>query len=233
MTERRGNRSQYNKGEIGKPRSSGNWGNIPDSLGGVPYRWMPDQVPDTWTPDQISAFRSHYDDTREILALPNRSDEDLEDAWQRATNFKKSKIADPLITLDSQCKFFEFWRDISCEDFSRMLELLALVTGDAIFSDAATRMKKHGFVNGRIKTNSNRMARECLGRLDAIAMPCIHNWLEFLRKNRCRESVTKAAKLAAIDLKIPGSNFNAVTQSLRKKYASWVKDGGPRKLVKP
>jgi hypothetical protein len=50
---------------------------------------------------------------------------------------------------------------------------------------------------------------------------------------RCRESVTKAAKLAAIDLKIPGSNFNAVTQSLSKKYASWVKDGGPRKLVKP
>ena len=62
---------------------------------------------------------------------------------------QKEQIADPLITLDSKCKLFQFWRNISCEDFSRMLELLPLITGDAIFSDAATRMKKHGFVNGR------------------------------------------------------------------------------------
>jgi len=148
---------------------------------------------------------------------------------------KVRKNADPLITLYSQVKQFQFWRDISCEDFSRGLELIALVTRDAVFAEAATRMKKHGLVAGGIKTNSNRIARECLGRLDAITMPCVHMWLESLKRNGRQASVTRAAMLAAIDLKIPGSNFDAVVQSLRKRYVSWVKSGGEltRELVKP
>jgi hypothetical protein len=172
----------------------------------------------------------------ELLPLLDRSDAGLELSWKRAVD------RDQLKTLYSQCKCkrFQFWRDMSCEDFSRMLELLALVTGDALFSDAATRMKKYGFVNGRIKTNSNRMARKCLGMLNAITMPCVHGWMKELERieedetkrgikasERHKATFEKAAMITAVDLNIPGQSFDAVVQNIRKAYSAWLKTDVP------
>jgi hypothetical protein len=163
----------------------------------------------------------------ELLPLLDRSDAGLELSWKRAVD------RDQLKTLYSQCKCkrFQFWRDMSCEDFSRMLELLALVTGDTLFPDAAMRLKKYGFVSGGIKTISNRMSRKCLDMLDAITMPCVHGWMKELARIEADEpnrgikaTFEKAAMITAIDLNIPGQSFDAVVQKIRKDYSAWSKN---------
>lgn|GEM_PF-4763571 len=120
-----------------------------------------------------------------------------------------------------------------------MLKLLALVTGDELFSDAATRMEKHGFVNGRVKTNSNLMARKCLSMLDAITIPCVHSWMKELERREADETkrgikaaerhkarFKRAAMITAIDLNIHGQSFDAVVQKIRKAYSAWLKKPG-------
>ena len=166
------------------------------------------------------------------LALPDRSDADTEAAWQRATNYKKNKMADPLITLDYEVKTFQFRRDadrrdaVRFEDFSRTLVLMALVTGDKRFQGTADAMKERGLVAGGIRETLIATADNAMFNGDVIAMPCVHGWLEWLKSNGRRASVKKAAMLAAIDLKIPGASFAAVVDKLRKNYPKWRMAGG-------
>jgi hypothetical protein len=163
--------------------------------------------------------------------LLDRTYDGVRITWQHAV---KRKNADPLVTLYDEVKTFQFRRDanrrdaVRCEDFSRALELMALATGDARFRGAADAMRERGLAAGGIRETLIAMADNDMFKGDVIAMPCVHGWIEWLKRNDRRASVEKAAMLAAVELKIPGISFAAVVDKLRKKYPKWLSAGGGR-----
>jgi hypothetical protein len=158
----------------------------------------------------------------DLHALPDRSDAELDAAWQRVKN------QDPLDLLYDRCKKFKFRRGIDrhavqCEDVQRLLEMCAMATGDSRFKDAAVALAEYELTTEGIKESLIAMVDNDLFRGHSTAMLHIHEWLKWQVENSRRKSVIRAAKLAAIELRVPGASLDAVAGELSKKYATWPK----------
>jgi hypothetical protein len=151
-----------------------------------------------------------------LKPLTEQSDEALELAWQKA--IKRG----PLISLYAEAKRVYLSKEaVRCKDFIRAIEVFAAVTGDVRFLAAAQAMKDHKLMDGYVKETLMATAKKhnCYGA-EWAAMDAVHSWVGKKAGGKTI-SVARAAKLAAIEVGVPGASFAEVVKDLRKLYPEW------------